>query len=887
MSKKNPTWRRYLRFWGSDVESDLRDEFEFHLDAEIEQLVAEGWPAESARAEAVRRFGDIEQFRERCRRSDERRVARRRRLLSLSSLTRDARYAWRSLRKDRAFALTALACIALGVCVTTTSFSAVDAILLRPLPYPNDNRLLTITSEDVTRGYHGANISYADYVSWRNENRSFSSMGIWTWVTKTITTGETERMQGASVSANLFPTLGVRPVLGRNFVPDEEVTAASDVLLLSYGLWQRRFGSDSSIVGRTISVDGRPHRVIGIMPPGFAFPAQSEFWMPFAHDQLANEPHGNRGYAGAIGRLKPGVTFEQAAADLHSIDARMARDFPRDNKEWTADVKTLREDLMGDLKRPTLVFLGAGFLVLLIACANVANLLLVRGIARQREIAVRSALGAARADLLRQLLVESVLLATAGGILGALGGMWMVRLARFAFPNGVPFYLTFDPDLRVVAGAIAVILLTALVAGAMPAIQSTRLDVNRVLREGSRGGESLVRSRGRTVLVVGELAMSTLLLVGGVLLLRSYRAYVDTDLGFDRAGILTARITLPEKSYDDLSRRVSFFQTLEERVRAMPGVTVVGSAQGIPFSGWNTGAGLGFPDPSISPPDNPIDSHYQAVFPDFFPALGIHLVRGRQLSMSDRDTVAPVVVINESLAKRAFPGKDPLGQRLKFGPGNEPGPWYTIVGIVRDFRHYQLPQPMGPAVYLPYTEYQARSQTLVIRTTRKDPYALVPEVRAALNEIDPQIALYDIKTMDDAVAQSFWRQRLQSQVLGVFAGLAVLLAVIGMYGLISYGVAQRRREIGVRLALGARQSAVMGLVVKQGLALAATGVAIGIVASLALVGVIKSLVYGVSASDPVTYLVVGLVLFGVTVASTMIPARRAAAVDPIEAMRAD
>jgi predicted permease len=886
MSQQTPSWRRYLRFWGTDVEADLRDEFTFHLDAEIEQLVAEGMTPEAARAEALRRFGDVERYREFCRQSDERRVGRRARILNIASITRDVRYAWRSLRKQPSFALTAIACIALGLCATTTIFSAVNAILLRPLPYPDADRLVSITSENKPRDYHGVNVSYQDYVSWRDGNRAFSSMGIWTWVTKTMTTGETERMLGASVSANLFPTLGVRPVLGRNFVPEEEVVAASDVLLLSHGLWQRRFGSDSSIVGKTISVDGRSHRVIGVMPPGFRFPARSEFWMPFATDQLKTEPHGNRGYAGAIGRMKPGVTFEQAKADLGTIDARLAREF-KDNVDWNADVKTLRDDLVGDLKRPTLVFLGAGLLVLLIACANVANLLLVRGITRQREIAVRSALGAGRGDLLRQLLVESLLLSAVGGVVGAAAGFWTVRLVRFAFPNGVPFYLTFDPDIRVFAAAIVVIALTALLAGVVPAVQSTRLDINRTLRDGGRGGESLARSRGRQMLVVAELALSTLLLIGGTLLLRSYRAYINTDLGFERNGILTTRVTLPEISYDETARRIRFFEDLEQRVRAIPGVTMVGSAQGIPFSGWNTAAGIAFADRPMLKAADAIDAHYQGVFPEFFTAMGVRLSRGRMLSMTDRDTLAPVVVANETLVQRVYPNENPIGKRLKFGDANSPGPWYTIVGVVRDFRHYELPQPMLPAVYLPYTELPGRSQTLVIRTNRADPYELVPAIRAALQGIDPQVALYDIRTMEDQVSQSLWRQRLQSQVLGVFALLAVGLAIVGMYGLISYGVAQRQREIGVRLALGAKQSTVMGLVLREGLVLAGAGLAIGMVASLMLTRAITSLIHGVSASDPITYVLVGTLLLAVAVLSSMIPARRAATVDPIVAMRAD
>jgi putative ABC transport system permease protein len=794
----------------------------------------------------------------------------------------------RALRHAPGFTLAATTCIALGICATTTTFSAVDAILIRPLPYPDADRLVAVYNQNIPRGYHGTNISYKDYASWRDLNRSFSALGIWTWVTKTITQGESERVSGASVSANLFPLLGVRPLLGRTFTQDEERVANSDVVILSYGLWQRRFGGDRGIIGHTILMDGRPHVVVGVMPPRFNFPDVDEFWMPFAYDHiLAGESRSNRGYAGAIGRLKPGVSFAAAQADLERVSLQLQHDYPQDNTGWSAELRTMRDDLTGDLRRPMLVFLAAVALVLLIASANVANLMLARGMARQREMAVRSALGAGRADLVRQLMTESFVVATAGGIVGAALGAWAVQLVRFAFPNGVPFYFDFGIDGRAFVFAALVIALTAILSGAVPAMRASRVDINGSLRDGDRGGTAAASARARSALVIGELALSTVLLVAGVLLLRTYENYEHTDLGFERAGVLTARVTLPQGRFDDFPRRIALYQALEDRIRTLPGVEVVGSAQGIPFSGWNVQGAIAFAGRPAPRPNEEFIAHVQSVFPDFFSALRIPLVRGRALQPSDRDTLAPVAVINETFAKRAFPDEDPIGKLVKYGSAESKDPWIRIVGIVRDFRHYRLPQPMGPALYMPYAVWPGLSQTLVIRTQLEDPYSLVPAIRSVLRSLDPQLALYNVKTMRDAVDESFWRQRLQSEVLGVFAALAVLLAVVGIYGLISFSVVERTREIGVRVALGASRRAVLTLVVSQGLRLLVVGLILGLAVALLLSRTIASLLYGVEPTDVPTLLIVCATLAGVTVLATYIPAMRAARVDPLIAMRAD
>ncbi|HEX5180939.1 MAG TPA: ABC transporter permease [Gemmatimonadaceae bacterium] len=871
------------------VERDIDDEIAYHLERRVAEYVAAGLDPIAARERAMQRFGQVSSVRDEAVRM-ERAYKRRQSARDLvAAVARDARVALRAILKSPGFAITSIVCIALGVGVTTMILSAVDAMLVRPLPYPNARQLVSVYAQNVSHDYHRVNVSYKDYVSWRDENRSLLALGIWTWATITITTGESERVSGAAVSANLFSLLGVRPMLGRGFRPEEERLASSDVVLLGYGLWQRRFGGDSSIVGRTISMDGRPHLVAGVMPPGFSFPDVGQFWMPFATDGPSSEPRNNREYAGAIGRLRPGVTVEQATTDLARVSAQLQREFPNENTGWAAEVMTLREDLTGDFRRPLFVFLGAVAFVLLIACANVANLTLVRGISRGRELALRSALGAARGDLVRQLFTESALIAVAGGVAGAVAGIWAVRLARLAFPNGVPFYFDFTVDARALAASALVIVMTAVLCGVVPALRVTKLDVNRALRDerARTGGSGDAHVSGRSILVVAELAISTVLVIGGALLVRSYRAYTHTDLGFDRAGILTARVTLPDQGYEASARRIALFTNLEARVRAIPGVRVVGSAQGIPFSGWDVQSDVWFDGRPPARPNEEFESHFQVVSPDFFPALGVALVRGRALAAADRDTLAPVAVVNESFVRRAYPNEDPIGKRVRFAPPESGQPWVTIVGVVRDYRHYRLPQPMGPALYMPYRMLPTRSQVLVVRTRLTNPYAIVPAMRAALHDLDPGLALYDVKTMDDAVNQSLWRQRVQSRVLAAFAALALLLAAVGLYGLVSYSVFQRTREIGVRVALGAQRGDVLALVYGHGGRLVLAGLAIGLTSGALLSRTLGSLLYEVAPIDVLSYALAACVIAAISFAALFIPARRAMSVDPSRAMRAE
>ncbi|MDQ3995464.1 MAG: ABC transporter permease, partial [Gemmatimonadota bacterium] len=724
----------------------------------------------------------------------------------------------------------------------------------------------------------------------RDANRSFAGLALWTWSSQAFSGdgAEAERVEGASITANLLPILGVRPILGRQFLPEEDEDGRDNVVLLGYGLWQRRYGGERSIVGRTITVNGRPHTVVGVMPPQFNFPERGEVWVPFGAPAWATEQRASRQYAGALGRLKPGVTLAQARADLAGISTALQRTYPRENVGWSAELVPLRDDLIGDLRLAVLVFAGAVGLVLLIACANVANLMLARGATRQREIAIRVAIGAGRGRLVRQVLTESLVLAAVGGALGAALSYFGVRLLRLAFPESLPFYISLELDRTALAFAVLATAFAGVLFGLAPAIRATRVDLTSSLKEGGRGsGDGVSRSRLRATLVVAEVALSVVLMIGAMLLIRSYRALEGTNLGFDEQGIVTMRISLPNVRYDNPARISAFYDRLLQRIRALPGVESVGAAQGTPFSGWNVHYTLTVEGRPPAGPGQELDAHSQNVTPDYLGTIGVPILRGRGFASTDRDTLAPVGVVNETFVKQILHGANPIGKRVKLGSPESTAPWVTIVGVMRDYRHYRLPEPMDAAIFLPMMVEPRLTQSLAIRTRLPDPHDIVPAVRAAMRELDPAVPAFRIQTFEEVVSRSLWRQRLQGEVLGVFAALALLLASVGLYGVIAYAVAQRTRELGVRMALGATRRHVLRLVLGHGARLTLIGVALGTVGALVLTRVVASLLYGVRPTDPLTFLAVPAVLTAVAVLASYAPARRAMRVDPLVAMRAE
>jgi putative ABC transport system permease protein len=883
-----PKAPRLIPFLRPAMRADVEDELRFHLEERVRDLESRGLTPDEARAEARRQFGDVSAIRTECLTIDERRYRRARHREVFGHMWLDLKFAARGLRRSPAFTAMAAACIALGVGVTTTIFTAVRGTLLRPLPYRDGDRLVAIYARLPERNETGINISWPDYLSWRDQSRSFEQLGMWTWETLNFSgEPEAERVDGAAVTPNLFPLLGIPPLLGRFFTAEEAVQGRNRVVLLSHDIWKRRFAGDASIIGRAVTVDAQPYTVVGVMPPQFNFPDRGNVWVPYVPDEVARE-RGNRFLAGAIGRLKPGITVAEAQADLDVISRRLQQEYKQENTGWDAEVIALRDDLVGDLRRPLLIFLGAVGMVLLIACTNVANLMLVRGATRQREVALRVALGAARHRVVGQVLVESIIIALIGGVAGAMLSRVGVLLLGMAFPDNVPFYISFGVDAQVVVFTLVLTVITGLLLGLVPALRATRVNLQTSLKDGARGEtHGRHRSHLRAALVVTEVALSLILLVSATLLLRSYRSLTSTELGFDEHGIISARVGLPLAKYQDREARRAFWTRLYERVAAVPGVEAVGSANGIPFSGWNVQAGMTVEGRPPRRQGEELDVHYQRVSPDYFRAIGVPLLRGRGFGDADRDTSAHVGLINESLVRKEFLNQDPLGKRIKLGGPESRDAWVTIIGVVKDFRHYRLPEPMKPALYFPQLASPSYTQTLVIRTTSRDPSALAPALRDILRDLDPDVPAYQVQTFEQVVSRSLWRQRLQGTTLGVFAALALVLAVVGIYGVISYTVAQRMRELGVRVALGASSRQVLGLVLGHGARLTMLGVLVGLVGALALTRVLARLLYGVAPTDLLTFTSVPLLLAAVAVVATWIPARRATKVDPVVAMRAE
>ncbi|HEV8239991.1 MAG TPA: ABC transporter permease [Thermoanaerobaculia bacterium] len=864
----------------NELWSEMDEEMRQHVELEAEELVRQGVPPAEARQQARLAFGAPDAWRE------EAWGARVPRWLEESA--RDLRYAIRSLRRSPTFTTMAVLCVALGIGVTTTIFGVVNGLLLRPLPFPHPDRLVVLYATQPAQDTHGVNISRPDFDDWQRANHTFQDMGMFSWSTMTFTgTGaEPERVEAADVTANLFSVLGVEPALGRGFAKGEDAIGAPRVVLISWGLWQRRFAGDRGVLGRSVMVDGQPATVIGVMPPRFAFPERGLAWQPLRRDPVNDLPS-NRFYAGAIGRLRPGVTIEAAQSDIKRVSLDLQRARPADNLGWEAEVIPLREDIVGKLRRPLLVFLAAVGAVLLVACANVANLSLVRAAGRARELALRASLGAGRGRVMRQLLAESLVIAAAGALLGGAFTVIGLRLAGRAFPDDVPFYFSLVVDRNVLVFVTLLTVATAALFGLLPAWRAGHQRLSPALRDGTAGsGEGREKNRARSTLVIAEIALSLVLMTGAGLLVRSYLALMSTDLGFDRDGIVSFRVTLPQTTYGEKPKRVIFFDQLFARLRGLPGVEVVGSGQGTPFSGWNVEGGISIDGLPLQPGEERI-AHYQIVTPQFFRAMGVPLLRGRPFGDADRDPAAPNVLVNESFARRFLNGRDPLGYRVKVGEPDGEDPWAPIVGVVADYRHYRLPQPMQPAVYFPYGAWPSSTQTVVLRSRLADPLSLVPAVRQAVRELDADVPIYRVETFEQAIARTLWRQRLQGQALAAFAVLALLLAAVGLYGVVSYSVAQRRREIGVRVALGATRAQVVGVVLGQGAALVMRGIVVGLVAALLLSRPLAALLYEVRATDPLTYAVVPVVLGLVALLATAVPALLAARLAPQAALRAE
>jgi putative ABC transport system permease protein len=800
----------------------------------------------------------------------------------LETLWKDVRFGLRTLVRHPATTAVALATLALGIGANTAIFSVVSGVLLEPLPYPQPDRLVVLWESN--REAPRFPVSTPDLFDWRDQGRAvLSQLVVVRPVPMNLTGGDQpEVVRGGRVSADFFRLFGVKMQLGRDFRPEEDRPGGERVAVLSDGLWRRRFGSDRGVLGKRLLLDGQSYLVVGVAKRDFAFPAQRELWVPVALD-ISRE---NRGlyYVMAAGRLRPGVGIDRARSELATIATRLARQYPDTNAGSTVEVVRLQDLAVENIRPALLILLVAVGCVLVIACANVANLLLARVAAREREVAVRAALGAGRGRLVRQLLTESAVLFLGGGLLGLLLAFWATPALVALDADGIPRAGAIHLDARVLLFTLAVSLATGLLFGLVPAFSAVGGRLYEALKEGGRAMAGGVRGRlVRGGLVLVEVAIALVLLVGAGLLLKSFARLRAVDPGFRAKGVLTMTITLPPSKYTEPAQQIVFYRQLLERVAALPGAERAALVFPLPF---DNPLRMNFTlegRPRL-PRNQAPEAAVGAVSADYFDVLGVPLLRGRRFNAGDQPGSVPVAIVSRATAAKMWPGQNPIGKRLSFDAELAPESWKTVVGVVGDVHQYSLGEQPGLQVYWPQLQDPWKATSLVLRTAG-DPGALANAARAAVRTVDRDLPVDKVRTLDDIVDASLGQGRFQAVLLALFAGLALVLAAIGVYGVISYSVAQRTHEIGIRMALGARREEVLRLVVRQGMQLVLAGVAVGLVAAFLLARLFAGRVYGVAATDPLTFAAVPLVLLAVALLANLLPARRATQVDPLEALR--
>jgi putative ABC transport system permease protein len=870
-------WRNL--FHKNRVDQECSEEIQSYLDMLTEAKIRQGLTPQEARRNALVELGGVEQVQEKVR---DIRMGQ-----FIETAWRDVRLGVRTLVHSPIFTAVTVLSLALGIGANTAIFSVVNGLLLRPLSYPESERLVDVWHTPPRQSFPGLDrfsVSPANYLDWKAQSGAFEQMAVYGFVGLSLSTSNDPLpLIGAPVSSDFFSVLRVNPILGRTFTADEDQPGRDQVVVISHALWQRAFGANPNIIGQSLTLNSRNFAVIGIMPAGFEFPREAELWVPLAWDDKDRQTRSIHDYL-VIARLKQNVSVQQAQTEMNTISSRLEQQYPEENKGWGAVVIPLRDDLVGDVRLALLVLFCAVGFVLLIACANVANLMLARGANRQKEMAVRMALGAGRARLVRQLLTESVLLAVTGGLLGLLLAIWGSRmLVRL---GSLPNLGDIGIDTWAFGFTLLVSFAAGIIIGIMPALQFTRTSVSETLKQGpGRTGGSALKQHTRKALVISEVALSLVLLIGAGLMIRSFLKLQNVDPGFDTSNALTMSVVLTWTRYPEPHQRLAFFDRAIEQIRAVPGVVSVGATTKIPLTGGGSTQPFtveGRPAGAIA--EQPM-AQTRYVSPDYFQAIGIPLRQGRVFTDQDRDKSVPVVIISEAMARRFWPGENPVGKRLTPSFHSEAGA-REIVGVVGDVKTSGLDVDASAMMYLPYKQAPLPFLSFVVRTS-SNPESLIQPVSRAIYSIDKDQALTDVQTMDQVLTKSVSDRRFNMMLLLTFAGVALLLAAVGVYGVMNYTVTLRRRELGIRMALGAARMDVLRLVLGQGLTLTLIGVGIGLISAYALTRLMATLLYGVTATDYLTFASVSAVLIAVGLVASYVPARRATKVNPTIALRTE
>jgi putative ABC transport system permease protein len=817
-------------------------------------------------------------------------------------ILQDIRYGVRSLIKTPSFTTIAVIVLALGIGANTAIFTVVNAVLLRPLPYPDSNQIVMLweTNPRFQIGVDTLPVTPGNFIDWREQPTSFeyvSALGVGRW--SLTGAGEPERISGASVSPNFFRLMGTEPKLGRAFRDDEEKPGAGKVVVISDPLWRNRFGGELDVIGKTMTLDGDSYTIVGVAPEGFQFPranelpyfvgvaTQTDLWRPMVlGDDFINKSRANHQLC-VMAKLKSGMSREKAQTEMTAISERLEQTYPDSDQGIGAKVVPLDEQVVGSVKAALWVLMGAVALVLLIACANVANLTLARSSSRQKEVAIRTALGASRGRIVRQMLTEAMLLSLTAAGAGLVLSLWGVKALLSLTHDKLPRSYEVIVDWRVLAFAVAIALLTSVLFGLTPAMRASKINLSESLKEGSRALSDGRRSnRVRSAMAVSEVALSLMLLIGAGLMIKSLAGLLKVNPGFKPDNTLTMQIALLGSKYPSANQQLAFFQDFTHRVEALPGVQAVGLISSAPLSGGVYAGGFSIEGRAAASGTDDLVADRRMISPGYFNTLGIQLLRGRSFTDRDDQTSPGVVIVSESWARRFLPNEDPIDKRIKLGGRDSTRPWLSVVGIAGDVRDTRLESEARPCVYIPYPQFTSSSMTLVMRGA-SDPKLLIPAIREEVWAIDKDQPVTDVKTMDQYVAASVSPRRFNATLLAIFAGLALVLASVGIYGVMAYSVTQRTHEIGIRMALGAQSSHVIKLVVGRGMALVFTGVAIGLGGAIASTRVMTSLLYGVSATDPMTFAGVSLLLVAISLLASYIPARRAMKVDPMIALRCE